>query len=145
MAGFRLAVVASHGDRGDAFVHAPDGGAATLAWESGDAYLFRETRAAGPSGRWGGYAVRLPLPLRTDADAAAYLAAVLPELQPRWERWRTAAPAPEPPARLGVADVGRALRDLPASPFGPLAVRLVLLIGAIVALAAVTRVLNAGG
>ncbi|HVF03631.1 MAG TPA: hypothetical protein VNA20_02205 [Frankiaceae bacterium] len=145
VAGFRLAVVASRGDGGDALVHAPDGSVAALAWESGDSYAFRETAA--PAGRWGAYAVTLPLPLTNDAEAAAYLAALLPELQRRWERGReTRVGATEAPAaRFGAAEVGRALRELPASPFGPLAVRLVLLIGAVVALVGVGRVLGAGG
>jgi hypothetical protein len=37
--------------------------------------------------RWGVYAVQLPLPLTSDAEAAAYLSALLPELVPRWTAW----------------------------------------------------------
>jgi hypothetical protein len=36
------------------------------------------------SRRWGTYAVTLPLPLTTDAEADAYLAALLPHLEPLW-------------------------------------------------------------
>ena len=37
--------------------------------------------------RWGTYAVQLPMPLTNDEEAAAYLAALLPELRHRWRDW----------------------------------------------------------
>ena len=82
----------SYDDCGDALVVAPDGRSAGLIWETGEPAYFRESIApdpvADPSGRWGTYAVQQPLPLTTDAEAEAYLAALLPELRTRWMAWR---------------------------------------------------------
>lgn len=38
--------------------------------------------------RWGTYAVCLDVPLTNDAEAAAYLQRLLPEIVPRWREWR---------------------------------------------------------
>jgi hypothetical protein len=86
--GFEIGIYVSYDECGDAWVLAPDGSAASLIWELGDPVLFEETIPPDPNGRWGTYSVRLPLPLTSDAEAAAYLTALLPELVPRWERWR---------------------------------------------------------
>lgn len=59
--GFELGMFVSYNDCGDAWVNAPD------------------------ATRWGTYAVQLPMPLTNDGEAARYLAALLPELRPRWE------------------------------------------------------------
>ena len=88
--GFTIGMFVSYGDCGDAWVTAPDGSAASLIWETGEPAYFRESIAPDPSGRWGTYAVQLPLPLTTDAEAAAYLRELLPDLIPRWKAWRDA-------------------------------------------------------
>jgi hypothetical protein len=43
---------------------------------------------AAPSGRWGTFNVRLPLPMTTDIEAAEFLRALLPSLRPHWEAWK---------------------------------------------------------
>jgi len=91
--GFTLGMFASYGDCGDAWVSAPDGAIGTLIWETGTPRYFREVIAPESEGRWGTYAVQLPLPLTTDAEAASYLTDLLPELRSRWEAWKTARPS----------------------------------------------------
>ncbi len=90
--GFRLHMFVSYQECGDALVVAPDGRAAGLIWETGEAAYFRVSIAPGSpddlTGRWGTYAVQQPLPLTTDDEATAYLAALLPELRQRWMAWR---------------------------------------------------------
>lgn len=86
--GFTLGMFVSYDDCGDAWVRAPDGGVATLIWETGSPSYFRESISPEPDGRWGTYAVQLDLPLTSDEDAVAYLTALLPELRPRWLAWR---------------------------------------------------------
>jgi hypothetical protein len=73
---------------GDAFVVAPDGSRAGLVWQSGCAAYFREILAPTES-RWGVWAVGLPLPMTTVEEARSYLAALLPQLRPQWELWRS--------------------------------------------------------
>jgi hypothetical protein len=85
--GFALGMFVSYGDCGDAWVRAPDGGVAGLIWETGSPAYFLETIPPDPAGRRGTYAVQLDLPLTTDAEAEAYLRALLPELIPRWRAW----------------------------------------------------------
>lgn len=85
--GFTIGMFVSYDDCGDAWVEAPDGGIATLIWETGEPPYFDEYIAPDPSGRWGTYQVQLPLPLTTDEEAAAYLRALLPDLLPRWRAW----------------------------------------------------------
>jgi hypothetical protein len=86
--GFTLGMFVSYGDVGDAWVDAPDGSTGTLIWETGTPRYFEEVIAPDPWGRWGTYAVQLPLPLTTDAEAASYLTEILPELRSRWESWK---------------------------------------------------------
>ena len=86
--GFTIGMFVSYGDCGDAWVEAPDGGAGTLIWETGEPSYFKESIAPDPTGRWGTYAVQQPLRMTTDEEGAEYLRALLPELRPRWERWR---------------------------------------------------------
>jgi hypothetical protein len=81
--GFELWMFVSYGDCGDALVIAPDGREAGLIWETGDSWSFA-TSIEPNKGRWGTYAVTQPLPLTTDAEADAYLAALLPRLIPLW-------------------------------------------------------------
>ena len=89
--GFRFGVItdflASPDTAGDAFVVAPDDSRCGLVWESEvpDAY-FKEIIPP-VEGRWGVWAVGLPLPLATVEDSRRYLEALLPELRPRWESW----------------------------------------------------------
>ena len=77
----------SYDDCGDAWVKAPDGSVATLIWETGEPASFKVSIEPGET-RWGTFAVQLPLPLTSDAEAAAYLAAILPDLRKRWHAWK---------------------------------------------------------
>lgn len=86
--GFTLGMFVSYDDCGDAWVEAPDGGLAGLIWETGSPPYFEISLPAEPNGRWGTFAVQLPLPLTTDAEAADYLRALLPELIPHWRAWQ---------------------------------------------------------
>lgn len=86
--GFTIGMFVSYGDCGDAWLRAPDGGVATLIWETGAPAYLSETIEPDPQGRWGTYAVQLPLPMTTDDEAAEYLRALLSDLRPRWEAWR---------------------------------------------------------
>lgn len=82
--GFELGMFVSYDDCGDAWVRAPDGRIAGLIWETGEQPYFRVVLEP-DADRWGTYAVQLPMPLTNDVEAARYLAALLPELRPRWE------------------------------------------------------------
>jgi hypothetical protein len=73
--------------RGDAFVVAPDGGRAGLVWEAETDFYVSEVLPP-TADRWGVWAVGVPLPLKTEADARRYLEALVPELRVRWEVWR---------------------------------------------------------
>lgn len=84
--GFEMGMFVSYGDCGDAWVKAPDGAVATLIWETGEPPYF-EVSIEPNEARWGTYAVQLPLPLTSNGEAAAYLAALLPDLRPRWQEW----------------------------------------------------------
>jgi hypothetical protein len=106
--GFTLGMFVSYGDCGDAWVRAPDNGIAGLVWETGAPGYFRELHAPDPAGRWGTYAVQLDLPLTADAEAEAYLRALLPELIPRWRAWVQARDDAELP---GPPDLGGVRRD----------------------------------
>src|SRR3954468_3081447 len=86
--GFKIGMIVSYGDCGDAWVEAPDGGIATLIWETGEPAYFKESIPPDPEGSWGTFAVQQPLPMTTDAEATEYLRALLPELRTRWEGWR---------------------------------------------------------
>jgi hypothetical protein len=86
--GFLFVMFVTYGTYGDALVRGPDGGIGTLVWSTGEPFEFKVLVEAGSDSRWGSYAVRVPLPLTTDAEAAEYLRALLPELRPRWETWR---------------------------------------------------------
>jgi site-specific recombinase XerD len=77
--GSTIGMFVSYGDCGDAWVKAPDGGIATLIWETGEPAYFRESIPPDPAGRWGTYAVQVDLPMTTDDEAAGYLRALLPE------------------------------------------------------------------
>lgn len=94
--GFEFGMFVSYDDCGDAWVKAPDGSVATLIWETGEPAYF-EVSIEPDEARWGTYAVQLPLPLTSDDEAAAYLAALLPDLRPRWQSWtqQQDGPAPE--------------------------------------------------
>jgi hypothetical protein len=91
--GFRLGMItdflAEPADTGDAYVVAPDGSRAGLVWESGCSQYFREVLAPDQD-RWGVWATGLALPMTTVDEARDYLAALLPQLRPRWESWRDA-------------------------------------------------------
>jgi hypothetical protein len=84
--GFELGMFVSHDDCGDAWVKAPDGSVAGLIWETGEPAYFKVSLQPNEA-RWGTYAVQLPLPLTSNDEAAAYLAALLPDLRPRWHEW----------------------------------------------------------
>ena len=86
--GFKLGVFFSYGEYGDAWIEAPDRAVATLIWDTGSPAYFVEKVPPGPGGRWGTYAVRLALPLTTDAETEIYLRELLPDLIPRWLAWR---------------------------------------------------------
>lgn len=105
--GFTMRMFVSYGNAGEAWVQAPDGGIATLSWETGSPAVFEESVAPKPAGRWGAYTVRLDLPLRTDPEAEAYLQALLPDLIPRWHAHaggRTGQPANQPEKAPPLAD-----------------------------------------
>jgi hypothetical protein len=85
--GFELGMFVSYDDCGDAWVRAPDGGIAGLIWETGSPEYLRVATEPDPTGRWGTFAVRLDLPMTTDAEAEAYLRALLPRLIPYWRAW----------------------------------------------------------
>jgi hypothetical protein len=91
--GFRLGMItdflAEPAGTGDAYVVAPDGSRAGLVWESGCSQYFREVLAPDQD-RWGVWATGLALPMTTVDEARDYLAALLPQLRPRWESWRDA-------------------------------------------------------
>ena len=93
--GFHLGMItnflAQPGTAGDAFVVAPDGSRAGLVWEAecDEPYI---TEVLPPSSeRWGVWAVGLSIPLRSNADALTYLAALVPELRQRWMAWTTSS------------------------------------------------------
>lgn len=85
--GFEIGMLVRNGDCGDAWVIAPDGSACSLIWETGEPTSFEVSIPAEPGGRWGTFAVRLPLPLTTDSEAVDYLAALLPKLTTHWRAW----------------------------------------------------------
>jgi hypothetical protein len=78
---------------GDGYVVAPDGRRAGLVWESETSEPYIEQVMAPEEGRWGVWAIGLPSPLRSEADARAYLAAALPLLRPKWEATRVGRPS----------------------------------------------------
>jgi hypothetical protein len=84
--GFEIGMLVSYDDCGDAWVKAPDGSLATLIWETGQPAYF-EVSIEPNEARWGTYAVQLSQPLTSNEEAAAYLAALLPDLRPRWQKW----------------------------------------------------------
>lgn len=85
--GFTLGMFVSYDDCGDAWVEAPDGGIATLIWETGELAYVIEYIVPDPNGRWGTCQVQLPLPLTIDDEAAGLPPGLLPHLVPRWEAW----------------------------------------------------------
>jgi hypothetical protein len=87
--GFKIGMFVSYDALGDAWVKAPDGSTGTLIWETGEPESFEPVIEPEVGGRWGTYAVRQPLPLTTDLEAAEYLRAVLPRLRTCWEDWKT--------------------------------------------------------
>jgi hypothetical protein len=82
--GYQIGMFVSYTDCGDAWVKAPDGRVAGLVWETAPEAYFT-TLIEPDDHRWGTYAVALNLPLTSDAEAEAYLLALLPELQQRWK------------------------------------------------------------
>ena len=84
--GFELGMFVAEDERGDAWVKAPDGSIATLIWQTGQEAYFEVTIEPNDR-RWGTYTVQLPLPMTNDDEAVSYLAALLPDLRPRWQKW----------------------------------------------------------
>ena len=74
-------------DVGDAFVVAPDGSRAGLAWEVSPTAYIEEVRPFERE-RWGVWAVSFPYPMINRVNARKNLVAVLPELKARWEQWK---------------------------------------------------------
>lgn len=91
--GFEMGMFVSYDDCGDAWVKAPDGSEATLVWETGEHTYFQVSIEPNESS-WGTFAVQLQLPMTTDEEAHAYLAALLPDLRLRWQAWRAAHDLP---------------------------------------------------
>lgn len=87
--GFELGMFVSYDECGDAWVRAPGGGIAGLIWATGSPEYFRVVIEP-DTARWGTFAVQLDLPMTTDAEAEAYLRALLPRLIPRWRAWADA-------------------------------------------------------
>jgi len=73
-------------ERGDAWVKEPDGSLATLIWQTGEPSYVRVSIEPNER-RWGTFTVQLPLPMTNDDEAGSYLAALLPDLRPRWQAW----------------------------------------------------------
>jgi hypothetical protein len=90
--GFKLGMitdfVAQPDTAGDAFVVAPDGSRAGLVWESEVEQPYLSEVLPPEPDRWGVWAVGVSLPLRSEADAKPFLAALLPLLRARWEDWK---------------------------------------------------------
>jgi hypothetical protein len=86
--GFTIGMFVSYGDVGDAWVRAPDGGIGGLFWPPGEPESFEVEISASPDGRWGTFAVQLPLPLTSHEEGAEYLRALLPTLRTHWEAWK---------------------------------------------------------
>jgi hypothetical protein len=78
-------------DYGDAFVIAPDGSRAGLIWEIDDQPFVTPSPPPLPptDTRWGVFNVGFPVPMRSYDAARRNLEAILPELRPYWEQWRT--------------------------------------------------------
>jgi hypothetical protein len=101
--GFQLGMISGMGEDvvGDGFVVAPDGSRAGLIWEAEVQEAYFSQQLAPEPGRWGVFAVGLPLPLRNPEQARAYLAGLLPELRPRWQAWRGQQGRGQQPASEG--------------------------------------------
>jgi hypothetical protein len=74
-------------DAGDAFIVAPDGSRAGLAWEVSTIESFEEVRPF-ERNRWGVWAVSFPHPMDSRATARKNLRAILTDLKARWENWK---------------------------------------------------------
>jgi hypothetical protein len=72
---------------GDSFLIAPDNSRAGLVWEVSDAQSFEQI-CDETDDRWGVWAVSFPLPMTSRENARTNLAAIVPMLRPKWERWR---------------------------------------------------------
>ena len=93
--GFTLGVVTAMGpaDRGDAFVIAPDGSRAGLAWELGAADGRVYSAAPPEERRWGVFRVVFARPMASEEDARENPRAIVPALREAWqERTRPVPP-----------------------------------------------------
>jgi hypothetical protein len=86
--GFLFVMFVSYGTHGEALLRGPDGGIGTLVWSTGDPYEFRVLIDSDTDTRFGSFSARVPLPLTSDREAAAFLRALLPDVRPFWEAWR---------------------------------------------------------
>jgi hypothetical protein len=90
--GFRFGMitdyVADADTCGDAFVVAPDDSRAGLVWESEVTVPYFSEVLPPTQDRWGVWGVGTGLPMRTEDDAHVLLRSLLPELRPRWEKWK---------------------------------------------------------
>ncbi|MBU0761022.1 MAG: 3-deoxy-8-phosphooctulonate synthase [Nanoarchaeota archaeon] len=72
---------------GDAFVEAPDGSRAGIAWETGKKF---ETQRVGKneSSRWGVYYFMIPFKIRSMEDMQKAFEMMLPELKSQHKKWK---------------------------------------------------------
>jgi hypothetical protein len=92
--GFRLGTITELGPHtyGDAFIIAPDETRAGVVWEVGQSSEVGEVVPL-EDGRWGVWAVQLPLPMSSVEAAQANLETIVPRLRHKWEDWRAGRPA----------------------------------------------------
>jgi hypothetical protein len=91
--GYRLGMISGFdddGDRGDAFLVAPDGSRAGIVWDflAGVAEINARQVYRYTPGRWGVWSVVLPRPMSTPEDRLLNLALLVDALREKWTEWR---------------------------------------------------------
>jgi hypothetical protein len=75
-------------ETGDAFVIAPDGSRAGVAWEVFNPPYFQEVMPI-EADRWGVWGVGFLLPMTSRENARKNLESILPQLKSRWVDWKS--------------------------------------------------------